>query len=199
MSPTGTSRNSCTYALRSIGRVHSHKVAGRDFQPYNAYPQLQPYSPVPFRNKSLVLNNVGGEKHTQGVVKRGGATVKWLSPEQNMAKIEGMRRHEEQLHKAEKDRVMQHTQTQHPPTYSAPHAGRSQTNTSNPKVITVQGTKFQISNGGNKLVRLSGMSARPRVRPSFTQKSQMSLLWPWLHPKRSVSKVSRSSAPKMAT
>jgi hypothetical protein len=137
--------------------VNSHKVAGREFRSYNPYPQPHQYSPVPFRNKSLIVNNVGNEKHTQGVVKRGGATVKWLSAEQNIAKMESMKRHEEQLHKAEKHRVMQHAQTQHAPTYSSPNARRYQPSTNKPKVISVQGTKFEVTSGGSKLVRLSGM------------------------------------------
>jgi hypothetical protein len=177
--------------------VHNHKVAGREFKAYNPYPQPQSYSPV--RNRSLVVNNVGSEKLKQGVVKRGGATVKWLSPEQSMAKMEGMRRHEEQLHKAEKDRVIHHVQTQHASTNYSPNAGRSEPATSTPNVITVQGTKFQVSSGGSKLLRFSGTSTRPQIRSPLTQKSQTSLLWPWLHQKRSVSMVSLSSAPKMAT
>jgi hypothetical protein len=148
---------SLTDDFPSTGRVNNHKVAGREFKSYNPYPQPHPYSPVPFRNKSLIVNNVGNEKHTQGVVKRGGATVKWLSAEQNIAKMESMKRHEEQLHKAEKDRVMQHAQIQHAPTYSSPNARRYQPTTNKPKVISVQGTEFQVTSGGSKLVRLSGM------------------------------------------
>jgi hypothetical protein len=156
--PTDPALASILNDLSSTGRVHSHKLAGRDFKAYNPYPQPQSHSPVPFRNRSLVISTVGGDKHSQGVVKRGGATVKWLSPEQNMAKMEGMRRHEEQLNKAEKDRIMQHAQTQRPPTYYAPNTGRSQPDTSTPRVITVQGTEFRVSSGGNKLLRLSGTS-----------------------------------------
>jgi hypothetical protein len=137
--------------------VNSHKVASREFRSYNPYPQPHHYSPVPFRNKSLIVNNVGNEKHTQGVVKRGGATVKWLSAEQNMAKIESMKRHEEQLHNAEKHRVMQHAQIQYTPTDSSPNARRYQPPTNQPKVISIQGTTFQVASGGSKLVRLSGM------------------------------------------
>jgi hypothetical protein len=133
--------------------VNSHKVASRS---YNPYPQPHQYSPVSFRNKSIV-NNVGNEKHTQGVVKRGGATVKWLSAEQNIAKMESMKRHEEQLHKAEKHRVMQHAQIQHAPTHSSPNSKRYQPTTNKPKVISVQGTEFEVTSGGSKLVRLSGV------------------------------------------
>jgi hypothetical protein len=181
--------------------VHNHKLAGRDFKAYNPYPQPQSHSPVSFRNRSLVVNPVVGEKHSQGVVKRGGATVKWLSPEQNMAKMEGMRRHEEHLNKAEKDRILQHIQIQHAPTHHTPKAERSQPTSFAPKMITIQGTKFQVSSGGNKLQRLSGMSTRRRVRPhpSLTQKSQTSLLWQWSRQGRSMSMAYLSSAPRMAT
>jgi hypothetical protein len=137
--------------------VYSHKVAGRDFKAYNPYSHPQPYSPVPFRNRSLVVGAAGGgDKQSHGVIKRSPATVKWLSPEQNMAKMEGMRRHEEQLHKAEKDRIMQQGQTQNSAMYFAANAGRAPSATIPPKVITIQGTKFQVSSGGNKLLRLSG-------------------------------------------
>jgi hypothetical protein len=158
VSPADPATASIPSDLSSTGRVHNHKLAVRDFKAYNPYPQPQSHSPAPFRNRSLVVSPVGGDKHSPGVVKRGGATVKWLSPEQNMVKMEGMRRHEEQLNKAEKDRVMQHVHTQHPPTYSAPNTGRSHTPSSTPRVITVQGTKFRVSSGGNKLLRVSGTS-----------------------------------------
>ena len=73
-----------------------------------------------------------------------------------MAKMEGMRRHEEQLHKAEKDRITQQAQMQNSAMSHAPNAKRAPFSTIPPKVITVQGTKFQVSSGGNKLLRLSG-------------------------------------------
>jgi hypothetical protein len=137
--------------------VYSHKAASRDFKAYNSYSHPQSYPSVPFRNRSLVVGAaVGGDKQSHGVVKRGLATVKWLSPEQNMAKMEGIRRHEEQLHKAETDRITQQAQIQNSTIYPAPNANRAPFAPIPPKVITIQGTKFQVSSGGNKLLRLSG-------------------------------------------
>ena len=159
------------------GRVHDHKLAARDSRAYSPYPQPQSSSPVPFHNRSLVLNNSSSEKHVKGVVKRGGATVKWLSPEQNMAKLEGMKRHEEQLHKEENQRILQHVQTENVPAYHSSNARNPQNTTSNPKVIKVHRSNFQVTSGGSKLLRVSGMSTPFRIRPSFAQYSQTSLLW----------------------
>lgn len=180
--------------------MYGHKVAGRDFKAYNPYSHPQSYSPVPFRNRSLVVGAaVGGDKHSHGVITRSPATVKWLSPEQNMAKMESMRRHEEQLHKAEKDRIMQHAPTQNAAMYYASNAGGSPFATIPPKVVTIQGTKFQVSNGGNKLLRLSGTFDATAIATYSPQKSQTSRLWPPLHRARLMSLVYLLRAPRMVT
>ena len=75
-----------------------------------------------------------------------------------MAKMEGMKRHEEQIQKAEKDRIMQQVQAQQASTYHPPSVQRFPNTSSTPKVITVQGSKFQVTSGGCKLLRLSGVS-----------------------------------------
>ena len=147
----------------SPGRVHDHKVATRDSRASKPYPQPQSHTPVPFRNKSLILSNVSNEQHTQGVVKRGGATVKWLSPQQSMAKLEGMKRHEGQLHQEEKERILQHMQTQHAPIHRSPNAKNSQLTMNAPRVINVQGTNYRVTSGGSKLLRISGTSTRFRI------------------------------------
>ena len=157
--------NSITLLMTCLlpGRVHDHKVAVREFRASKPYPQPQSYTPVPFRNKSLILSNVSNDQRTQGVIKRGGATVKWLSPQQSMAKLEGMKRHEGQLHQEEKERILQHVQTQYAPIRRSPNAKDSQPIMNAPRLINVQGTNYRVTSGGSKLLRISGTSTQFRT------------------------------------
>ena len=117
-----------------------------------------------------MFNSLGDDKHRQGVVKRGGATVKWLSPEQNLAKVKGRQRHEQELHKAEKDRVMQFSRTL--PIKPAPLQSEDTGNTGTVTTlqgITINGMNFQVSSGGSKLVRLDSMCATSFTLNRITQ------------------------------
>ena len=99
-------------------------------------------------NLSLVLNTSNDENQRQGITKRGGSTMKWISQEQNEAKMEGRKRYELRAHTDQKDRVMQHLQNQ-------------QHRSSHPQhVINVNGVNFQVSQGGSKLLRRAGTFLR---------------------------------------
>lgn len=70
-----------------------------------------------------------------------------------------MNRHQQQLHQAEKARVVQTVQSPAALAFRPPETVRDRSAFMTPLIITESGIKFQIVKGGSKLVRLNGMSS----------------------------------------